>query len=259
MNIKNLSNVHKSPQSNATLNRLDALPWDSRHFGLSMGRIQAADIAIDTVQGLLAQAQDQGLDLVEAFCPLQDEDSILALEEAGFRYGAVKVYLSRPLGIGQPQFLAPELCLEQAGPKDIPALLTNFGGLFHGDSRYRNYQGLDLDRVRALYEVWIKKAVYGRFDDVCWLLRVHGDVAGLCSLRWSGDTARIGLFAVAPAQARQGLGLLFMEHMIDRLRQGPVRIISTATQGRNLAALRFYERAGFLVDALEMCLYQRLA
>jgi len=238
-------------------NRLIALPWDSDFFGLPMGQVKLAAADAAVVEAILIQARDQGLALVEAFCFLHDEDSIFALEENGFRYAGVKAYASRLVGAAPEPVLDADQRFGPAAASDIPALVDAFGAIFT-DSRYHNYRCLDPAKVQCLYATWIAKAVRGEFDDLCLILRQDKQPAGLCSLRLGEQKARIGLLGVAPSFRGQGAGRLLMDCVAAWLRQASIGLIATATQGKNLAALRFYERTGFLLDTLEMCFYRRL-
>jgi ribosomal protein S18 acetylase RimI-like enzyme len=240
----------------ASSNRLLQLPWDSRHFGVSMGRIKAE--ALDPGQASLAlkNAHAGKLDLLEAFCRLEDEVSIRTLEDAGFCFSGIKAYLSKR--VGQTPDTQSVMLLETAEESDIPLLERTFGELYT-DSRYYCYPGLEPERISSLYKVWIAKAVRGYHDDLCLIMRSGEEPVGMCTLRLKEQIGRIGLLGINPMHRREGFGLLLLALAEGWLRRASIRDIATATQGKNMAAIRLYERAGFAVTAFEMSYVKRLS
>jgi len=239
-------------------NTLIDLPWDSDFFGIPMGQLRLENATSASIEDVLDKSLGKNLALLEAFCSAADEQSILALEGCGFHFAGIKAYASRPLGQEEPPFLETDLRFGPARKQDIKDLIAAFGGIYR-DSRYYNYRCLDPGKIRELYETWIAKAVEGGYDDVCLVLRSRDNPAAFCSLRFAGETARIGLFGVAEGYRGKGIGLRLMAQVAAWLRPRQFRVISTATQGKNLSALRLYERAGFLLNAMEMCYYRRIS
>lgn len=232
------------------------LKWDSAHFGIPLARIEALDITPKRIVDDLAFLRDRGVILVEAFCPATAPATVQFLEHAGFRLAGVKVYLHRdmtqrdvPLPVGTR--------MRMAETRDTAEIVALFGDLFV-DSRYFAYPGLPDDRVRELYRVWLANAVTGQFDDCCLVLENEGEILAVATLKFSGQTARIGLFGVNPAYRRCGHGRQLLASLDKVARPRGARILATATQGANLPALRLYEGAGFLTQSVELCFVTRL-
>lgn len=238
-------------------NRLVPLTWDSEHFGLPMGRIEAKGLEGAAAPRLVEEARAGGLALVEAFCEADDAVSLSALQEAGFRLVDVKAHLDMDLGAAPDSRSAPGAELSPAEPDQAPALAETFCRAFAG-SRYLRTPGIPTERVHALYAAWIDKSVRGTFDHVCLTLWRGGRAAGVCTLRFEEIQARIGLFAVHDDFRGQGLGLALLRGTADHVRRRGLPTLAVATQGGNIPALRLYGRAGFLVRRMQLCMYRRL-
>ncbi|GAB6038126.1 dTDP-4-amino-4,6-dideoxy-D-galactose acyltransferase [Fundidesulfovibrio butyratiphilus] len=239
-------------------NRLIPLAWDSDHFGLPMGRIEASGLEDAAALRLAEEARARGLALVEAFCEVGDPASVAALEGAGFRHLEVKVHLD--MALDAPSETSPprsETALSPATPEQAPGLAQAFCRSF-ADSRYLRTPGVSVERVHALYATWIDKSVRGTFDHLCLTLTRDGRAAGICTLRFDAALARIGLFAMHRDFRGQGLGLALLQGVADHARQRGLSALAVTTQGGNIPALRLYGRAGFLVRRIQLCMYRRL-
>ena len=71
-----------------------------------------------------------------------------------------------------------------------------------------------------------------------------------------GDTARIGLIAVASGTRRAGIGRALMMEAFRWCDAQQVQKLSVATQAQNTSALRFYLRCGFGVDRVDFWLHK---
>jgi ribosomal protein S18 acetylase RimI-like enzyme len=72
--------------------------------------------------------------------------------------------------------------------------------------------------------------------------------------RWN-RTLWIWEFGVQESYRRQGIGLRLMDELARRARAAGLRILVVETQNTNGPAVRFYQRAGFCFDALDLTFY----
>lgn len=72
--------------------------------------------------------------------------------------------------------------------------------------------------------------------------------------RWN-RTLWIWEFGVQESYRRQGIGLRMMDELARRSRAAGLRIMVVETQNTNGPAIRFYQRAGFRFDALDLTFY----
>jgi ribosomal protein S18 acetylase RimI-like enzyme len=69
------------------------------------------------------------------------------------------------------------------------------------------------------------------------------------------ETLWIWEFGVLESHRRQGIGLRMMDELAQRARGWGARIMLVETQNTNGPAIRFYRRAGFTFDALDLTYY----
>ena len=64
--------------------------------------------------------------------------------------------------------------------------------------------------------------------------------------------ASIGLFGIDPSYGGKGFGKILIEKVFFSLLKQDVKTVSVTTQGRNYAAQRLYQRAGFCNEKMEI-------
>ena len=62
-------------------------------------------------------------------------------------------------------------------------------------------------------------------------------------------------FDVDPAYRRQGLGMTLMDALSGKAKAAGLRIMVCETQNTNLPAIRFYRKAGFQIEAVDLSYY----
>jgi ribosomal protein S18 acetylase RimI-like enzyme len=62
-------------------------------------------------------------------------------------------------------------------------------------------------------------------------------------------------FGVAATHRRQGIGMTMMDALADRARSQRLRVMVAETQNTNVPAIRFYRKAGFGFDAIDLSYY----
>jgi GNAT superfamily N-acetyltransferase len=91
---------------------------------------------------------------------------------------------------------------------------------------------------------------------------VHGGIAGFVafSLNEATRTGEIGLNAVHPDHAGQGIGTAMYEFVMERMKQGGMAVATVGTGGDpgHLPARRAYEKAGFGPAVPSLYLYKLL-
>lgn len=86
-----------------------------------------------------------------------------------------------------------------------------------------------------------------------------GEVAGFVAIRLDAATrvGEIGLNAVDPARAGQGIGTAMYEHALSRMRDASMKVATVSTGGdpSHAPARRAYEKAGFdrAIPSVWMC------
>ena len=130
---------------------------------------------------------------------------------------------------------------------------------------YRRMRASDLADVarleKSLYEFpWslgnFRDSVTAGYD--CWVA-THGEgVIGYAVLMVALDEAHLLNFAIAPEWQGQGVGRVFLDHMVGLARQANCQIIYLEVRPSNVTARHLYRRAGFQQIAIRPDYYPAL-
>jgi ribosomal protein S18 acetylase RimI-like enzyme len=187
------------------------------------------------------------MDCLYALAPLENLCEMQGLQDAGFRFVDVRVTLARDPSPADATGRSPHV--RPATPNDVPAL-RRLAGELHRDSRFFADARFPPDRSRLLFEIWIEQLCAGRAGQV-FVADVDGAPVGYVACEQTEpDVTRIQLIGVSPAAQRHGVGSgLLAAALSAGAERHPSPRVEVVTQGRNLGALRFYQRHGFLTTA----------
>jgi len=225
------------------------LEWDSHFWGVTI-----AEIEVDALQDIdLAQRwlDAESVRCTYLHCPAEHLAAVRDAERIGFRVMDVRVDFERA---ATPTRL-PSAEIREAQPSDLPAL-RGIARSSHRDTRFYADPHFDDARCDDLYETWIANSCAGFAD---WVLVVDGPsgAIGYCTgHRDAGGSGRIGLVAVDERERSRGWGARLLDAAIARFAADGMHTVRVATQARNLAAQRAYERCGFRVRSVEYVLHR---
>jgi dTDP-4-amino-4,6-dideoxy-D-galactose acyltransferase len=174
-----------------------------------------------------------------------DAPTAQVAEEAGYRLMDVRVELAQQLDGAESA--SP---LREARPEDH-ARLRAIARASHDATRFYADPNFPDDGCDRLYETWIDRSLDGWAEAVLVAER-DGVPAGYCSCHLDAGSGSIGLIAVDESARRQGIGLELASGAVRWCSANGARTISVVTQGRNVAALSTFQRAGFLVAAVDL-------
>ena len=239
-----------SPSTNPTLAG-SLLEWDSDFFGRRIGRVDA-DSIINNAAAVDAWCADEAIECAYLLVSTADPLAMDAAGRLGFRLVDVRVTLERRLGLtaGSDEVLPTTGRLRSATENDIERLRA-IAEVSHTDSRFYADRQFDREKCRELYALWIEKSCRGWADHVV-VAEWHGHPAGYVSCHVEGEHGRIGLVGVDASSRGIGLGPAMVREAARWLAARGATHVSVATQGRNVAAIRLYEKCGFLVSAVDL-------
>lgn len=226
------------------------LPWDSDFFGKRIARVTTDRLTPDAGRAVSAWADANRIDCVYFLADPADPATLRVAAREGFDLVDVRVTLeSQPTVPGAPVTSAP--LVRPAIAADVDAL-KRIARDSHRDSRFYADGRFDPARCDELFAVWIEKSCTG-FADVVFVAEVDGRPAGYITGRSAGERdGEIGLVAVAKTAqgcgCGRGLAAAVRSWFADR---GAARV-RVVTQGRNSAALAFYQRNGFQVASIAL-------
>ena len=231
------------------------LPWDSRHFGFPVGRIDAPDLDDHALRSALEAARGQRYVLL--YWTTTEERAVpewLIAEYHG-RLVDWKITFAANLDRGSPDAAIPhpQVSLEAYPPGPAcPELkaLAIAAGLY---SRFFADPRIPRRAAEDLYGVWIDKSARRELADDVLVARKRGaggKLAGMVTVSLREGLGSIGLSAVRQECRGQGIGacLIAASHVWMRAR-GASRS-EVVTQRANTPACRLYARCGYSVKTI---------
>ncbi|MFT5052086.1 MAG: ribosomal protein S18 acetylase RimI-like enzyme [Chlamydiales bacterium] len=223
------------------------LAWDSEFFGLSVARVQASALQLQSARAVRDWAVAEAVECVYFLNEPITQASVSAALEVGFREIDVRVELELTLEQGAPAESTPSPDIGPAQDQERAAVASMARGL-HLDSRFFEDPNIRDERARELYARWVQNAFRTPADEVL-VARVDGRPAGYVACQMEADEqgpiGRIGLIGVSPQAQGAGLGNALIQSSIEWFRSHGAGRVRVVTQGRNEGALRLYTRAGF--------------
>ncbi|MBI3087428.1 MAG: GNAT family N-acetyltransferase [Candidatus Omnitrophica bacterium] len=232
-----------SPVSAAAPCRL--LDWDTRWFGLRVGRITEPCVT----PALQAQAdqwcRQERIQCLYLLADADDAGTVRVAEASGFQLMDIRVTLEH----ARREAVCRAAGIRAAQPGDVPVLRaiaaeSHAGTRFYADGRFPR------ERVTALYQQWIEQDCAGQAD-LALVAERDGRPAGY--LTGYGADRRIGLVGVDAGYRGAGIGGDLVRAALAWFEeQGGRQPVSVVTQGRNVAAQRLYQRCGFLTRTVQL-------
>lgn len=224
------------------------LAWDSEFFGLPIARTTASGLRpVDLEQAVRACAE-AGIRCL--YCELDPSDpaATARAQALGFRLIELRLRFhhdlrqpadATPLAFAEP-VLAVDTCVQ---PEDI-AGLEDIALSIAPQSRFAVDQRFGDEASRRLYLRWLHSSLQA--GTMTFLLaRLAGRVAGFATLKAAAQFLHLELIGVDPAARGQGVGARLLQAAVDAATAAGAAGIEVVTQGRNVPAIRLYERAGF--------------
>ena len=231
--------------------RCRLLKWDSELFGCRIARLDGARLSQDQMEIIDRWCDAERIDclyfLADSRCP----ETVATAERNGFGFKDLRITYEWRSSLGargiQPH-IGERVKVRPFSESDLDRLVE-IARIAHTDSRFFFDNRFPRERAEALYEIWIRKACAG---DHVLVGETESGAAGYLSCHLSSERAgSIGLAAVDARFHGQGIGRAMMEAALLWFREQGVTDLTVVTQGRNVAAHRFYQSAGFLTKSIE--------
>ena len=238
------------------------LAFDSRLFGLAMGRVDFACGAGADAAGCLAElvrrAKAEGIEHLFYRVPSRAVDWVAAAQLAGFSVVTNNIYFARKLEGG-----AAMAAVRAAREEDRPRLLEITRQAFAGGTRFHLDPALDPAAAVHLHEEWCENCLRGERADAVLVCDEGGAAAGYitCQLlpEWSEDmgiaVAEIGLLAVGASRQGRGVGRKLVDAALVWCRDRGAQKVLVDTESINNAAINCYVGAGFKVCDSQYSMY----
>src|ERR1700690_2732154 len=226
---------------------VEELPWDSKFFGFSIGRINALRPSGAELPAAISECRSRGIRCAYLLCAGDAVASITSAVRQGFRLVDLRVTLD---GKVSPT-AAKAGGARRAKSEDFPDLSRLARTAFE-QSRFFVDGRFPRECVEDLFECWMERDLESA-NGVVAISERAGKIAGFASgLIGSDGSARVCLVWVAPGLRGLGVGREVVTGLLTFFAKQGAGNVGVVTQGRNHAALRLYEEFGFRTSSIEI-------
>jgi len=234
-------------------NLIKKLEWNSTFFGFNVAYLSCMHLTDNIILKINKYVQEENIHLIEYLCNCHDRRSVEVAEKTGFHFTDIRLTFKKVIRDKAEVFDPGGFSFGKASEEDIPTLREKIGDHFYKDSRYFFDGNFDIQKTNEFFQVWIEKAVMGTYDDECWCLYDSGEPVAYCTLRYDeSQCAHIGLFGVDRKYRGRGLGSRMLDSVNNLLVGANIPLLHVVTQGRNYAAQRLYQSAGFRTESTQL-------
>lgn len=226
------------------------LEWDSDFFGKRIARVPGCTLTQDKADRIDDWARRNKIDCLYFLASPDDDATVACAEKDGYHLVDLRVSLSaniRNLSFTEDQ--SPSIRF--AGENDLPALKA-IAGINHTNTRFFMDPHFDREKCREMYEIWIEKCVREPNSRV-FVWEHDGQAVAYVTARLELDnTGDIVLVGLAPEWQGKGIGPQLITAAFSYFAFNQAFTVTTATQGRNIHALKLYQKCGFSIRSIEL-------
>lgn len=224
------------------------LEWDSNFFGCRIARLECERLDRATLNEALVWCRNNRIDCLYFLADADHAATMRLAESDGFQLTDVRVTFERAIGEGDA---APSSDgIRRAREEDLTSLRA-IARAAHHDSRFYFDEHFDRRKCDLLYEAWIENSFHG-FAQAVLVAEIEGRAAGYLTCHLKGAESQIGLVGIDSEYQGKGLGWKLIQHFLSWSREKGATRAVVVTQGRNLAAQRFYQRNRFISSGLQL-------
>lgn len=228
------------------------MEWDTNFFGFNIAFISCRFLSESVLTQCKKFIVENKIKLIYYLCNCHDQKSVQLAEQFGFHFVDIRLSFEKKLDGNLYKELDNNFTFGLADSSHLNSLKKISYSLYK-DSRYYYDGNFPIDKIHEFYQNWLEKGVKGEFDNLC-LCILHGnEPIGFCTLKYENKcVARIGLFGISENYQGKGIGIKLLNFVFNYLIDNNFQKITVVTQGRNYAAQRLYQKAGFLTKSTEL-------
>lgn len=237
--------------TNQSLEPVQFLEWDSKFFGVRIGRVLSRNLTDQEMARVETWASDHDVDCLYYLADGSRSESSRVAEANGFLLMDLRITFSISLQknkIEQPAAIG----FREANPGDL-AVLMKMAGEYHQISRFFADENFSREKSQKLYGLWLQRDLQEE-DHFLWLIDKRGQIIGYtsASIEKNARRAEIGLVGVNSEYRGQGIGLDLQQSVLKELRLRGAREVDVVTQGRNIAAQNLYIKSGYHLKSVDL-------
>jgi dTDP-4-amino-4,6-dideoxy-D-galactose acyltransferase len=235
------------------------LTWDSEFFGRRIGRVESHRLSAAAVADVLAWTARERIECLYLLADSDDATTLHLAETAGFHCMGVRVELDQRLGTAHEESSTragattgrDDVTLRPVRAADRDALLA-IARVNHVDTRFYADPRFPTAQADALYARWVERSCFDSYSGNAFVADIAGTAVGYLTASVKGTNGIIDLLGVSAAERGRGLGRRLIAHALEWFRAQGATTASVVTQGRNIAAQRLYQQAGFRTSQVHL-------
>jgi dTDP-4-amino-4,6-dideoxy-D-galactose acyltransferase len=227
------------------------LDWDSVFFNRKIGRLLPAHGDAGFLQAALAQAREEGYDLLYWYARPTEANHEAAMASGGWLADRKRTYLHGLEGLRTDDLRvnwfidrAPEIGEGEAADPELEQLAITAGV----ESRFLRDPGFSQADFERLYREWIRKSQSRKLAEEVLYIEDFGRKRAMLTLGLKMGRPDIGLIATdADYRGRGMAGDLVRASLVWAINRD-YREAQVLTQAENTGACAFYEALGYRVE-----------
>ena len=221
---------------------LKKLEWDSSFFNKEIYSFdQLEDLSnLNELKNCIIQKKINNNDIL----------SEIKLKEKDFKYIGGHITLEFSL---LNICIRKNLLIKQANINQLDEIKIIIKNLYP----YSRFYKINAKKVDDFYFEWVKKAILGQFDDICFVYTEVEKIKGFITLKVKNKELYIGLIGVDKNETSKGIGKELLIKAIEFGKLHSCEKIVVATQTENKGAINFYKKNGYKIIQEEKWFYYK--
>ena len=181
--------------------------------------------------------------MIQFLSDFNNQDTIYFAEKNNFSFKDIRVTLEKV--INKKFSVNSNFDYRIANIKDLSEINKIINNLYL-DTRYNYDLNFNKKKIEKFYYGWVKKSIYGKFDDCCYVVLKKKDIIGFCTIKFiSKSLGKIGLFGVKKDFQGLGAASALLNYIQSKLYAYNIKKLIVVTQGRNNIAQKVYQKHKF--------------
>jgi len=231
------------------------LIWDSKFFNRRIARVLAHRLDQDLVLDIQRWCKIHEIECLYFLADSDHVETIRLAEEHEFNFVDIRVSLQCNLKENRLGFRNNQDQTVLVRPSCTEDILTlqAIAKSSYDLSRYYFDPNFSRQLCDTFYETWIKNSCQGYADIVLVAEKDKTPVGYItCHLSKDSCASRIGLVGVDMKVRGCGVGYMLVSHALHWLAEHGINVVNVVTQGRNIQALRLYQKFDFWPDSVRL-------
>jgi dTDP-4-amino-4,6-dideoxy-D-galactose acyltransferase len=225
------------------------LKWDTDFFGFRVAKLIPGKIQPEDLPQVLYSLKKDSFKLVYFFVnPSNPKLNKAAKENQGVFVDEKVTYFTRITKERQCKIHPDIIEYQDEIVEDKMIELSLQSGEY---SRFKKDPHFNPNRFTDLYTLWIKNSVSKKIADSVLVYKPGNLTKGFITLALESGNGKIGLIGVDRGERGKNIGSELIKAAKEFFLARDIYTINVVTQGRNIAACKFYEKNGFYVEKKE--------